>query len=43
MFTVENVGIIGAGMMGTEIALCFARKGSQMLIKDADIDLAKKH
>jgi 3-hydroxybutyryl-CoA dehydrogenase len=41
MIAIENVGVIGAGMMGTEIALCFAKKGKQVLLKDADLDLAK--
>jgi len=36
------VGVLGAGMMGAEIALCFALAGYEVLLKDASLDLAQK-
>lgn len=38
----SKVGIIGAGMMGAEIALCFAMSGHEVTIKDATLELAQK-
>lgn len=35
------VGVIGAGMMGAEIALCFAMHGSTVLLKDVSLALAE--
>lgn len=40
METVKDVGVVGAGMMGAEIALCFALSGSKVLLKDASLELA---
>ena len=37
METVKDVGVVGAGMMGAEIALCFALSGSKVLLKDASL------
>lgn len=37
----SNVGVVGAGMMGAEIALCFALHGSTVLLKDVSLDLAE--
>ena len=38
----NKVGVIGAGMMGAEIALCFAMSGCNVTLKDATIELAQK-
>lgn len=38
---VSKVGIIGAGMMGAEIALCFAMSGHEVAMKDATLELAQ--
>ena len=37
-----KVGVVGAGMMGAQIALCFARSGSESFMKDSTRDLAEK-
>jgi len=39
---VNRVGIVGAGMMGAEIALCFAMAGNEVTMKDATLELAQK-
>jgi len=31
---IEKIGVIGAGMMGAEIALCFARAGYDTILND---------
>ncbi|MGD0661855.1 MAG: 3-hydroxyacyl-CoA dehydrogenase family protein [Syntrophorhabdales bacterium] len=41
MEEVNSVGVVGAGMMGAEIALCFAIHGSTVSLKDVSLDLAK--
>ena len=41
MDTVDKVAVIGAGMMGAEIALSFALNGADVLLKDISLDLAK--
>ena len=41
MDQIEKVGVVGAGMMGAEIALCFAMAGMDVKIKDMDLDLAQ--
>lgn len=38
----EKVGILGAGMMGAEIGLCFAVAGCSVVLKDTDLQLAEK-
>jgi len=38
----EKIGVLGAGMMGAEIALSFAMAGTTVIIKDASLDLAEK-
>jgi len=38
----KNAGIIGAGMMGAEIALAFAQNGFTVIICDAKLELAEK-
>ena len=38
---VKIVGILGAGMMGAEIALSFALQGAEALMKDVSLDLAE--
>jgi 3-hydroxybutyryl-CoA dehydrogenase len=40
--TFKKVGVVGAGMMGAEIALCFARKGMQAILSDVDQARADK-
>lgn len=42
MENMEKVGVVGAGMMGAEIALCFASSGCKAAIKETTIDLAQK-
>lgn len=38
----RRVGIVGAGMMGAEIALCFAASGSEVSMKDETLELEQK-
>jgi 3-hydroxybutyryl-CoA dehydrogenase len=40
MESVKIVGILGAGMMGAEIALSFALHGTDALLKDVNLELA---
>ena len=42
MNTPEKVGVIGAGIMGAEIGLCFAVAGCSVVLKDTDLQLAGK-
>ena len=42
MNDLEKVGVVGAGLMGSEIALCFAMSGSRVALKDASLELAKR-
>jgi 3-hydroxybutyryl-CoA dehydrogenase len=37
-----KVGVLGAGIMGAEIALCFAASGHQVIMKDATLELAER-
>lgn len=39
---IEKVGVIGAGMMGAEIALCFAMNGYQTILGDINQELADR-
>lgn len=41
MSEIEKAGVLGAGMMGAEIALCFAMAGIEVVMKDITMDLAK--
>jgi len=41
MTEVKKAGVVGAGMMGSEIALCFAMAGIQVFLKDLTVDHAK--
>ena len=41
MAEVKKAGVVGAGMMGAEIALCFAMAGIDVAIKDIHMDFAK--
>lgn len=36
----KKIGVIGAGMMGAEISLCFANGGYDVVMSDATMDLA---
>ena len=38
---IDKVGVIGAGMMGAEIALCFAMSGFEVIMKETSLDLAQ--
>ncbi len=38
----KKVGVLGAGMMGSEIALCFAVAGCDVAMKEAELPLAEK-
>lgn len=40
--TIEKIGIVGAGMMGAEIALCFARAGYETVMNDMSKEIADK-
>jgi len=42
MTELKKVGIVGAGMMGAEIALCFAKVGYQVIMKEVSLDLAER-
>ncbi len=42
MENMEKVGVVGAGMMGAEIALCFASSGFKVVIKETTLELAQK-
>jgi 3-hydroxybutyryl-CoA dehydrogenase len=42
MSNLDKVGIVGAGMMGAEIALCFAASGINVVIDEVSLDLANK-
>lgn len=39
---VKKVGVVGAGMMGAEIALCFARAGYETVLGDISLEFAQK-
>lgn len=41
MAKITKAGVLGAGMMGAEIGLCFATAGIEVVIKDQNIDLVK--
>jgi len=38
----SKIGVVGAGMMGAEIALCFATSGHPVVMKEEKLDLAQK-
>lgn len=40
--TIKKIGIVGAGMMGAEIALCFARAGYETVMNDMSKEIADK-
>jgi 3-hydroxyacyl-CoA dehydrogenase/enoyl-CoA hydratase/3-hydroxybutyryl-CoA epimerase len=42
MGSIKKTGILGAGMMGAEIALSFAMAGCEVAIKDQTVELAQK-
>lgn len=42
MENIEKVGVVGAGMMGAEIALCFASSGFKVVIKETTLEMAQK-
>ncbi|MCL5671180.1 MAG: 3-hydroxyacyl-CoA dehydrogenase NAD-binding domain-containing protein, partial [Acidobacteria bacterium] len=42
MTKIRKVGILGAGMMGAEIGLCFAMAGCKVALKDMSIEVAEK-
>ena len=42
MSSIKKVGILGAGMMGAEIGLCFATAGCAVILKDVDQAAAEK-
>ncbi len=41
MSEIKKVGVLGAGMMGSDIALCCALAGYDVLMKEINMDLAK--
>lgn len=42
MLNIKKVGIVGAGMMGAEIALCCARSGMDVIMKEVNQELAEQ-
>ena len=42
MVAIKKVGVVGAGMMGAEIALCCAKAGMDVLMKEISQELADK-
>ncbi|OLR55971.1 3-hydroxyacyl-CoA dehydrogenase [Hornefia porci] len=38
---IKKVGVVGAGMMGAEIALCFAREGYPTMLNDISLEIAE--
>lgn len=38
---IKKAGVVGAGMMGAEIALCFARAGYETVLNDIKLELAE--
>lgn len=42
MEDIKKVGVVGAGMMGAEIALCFASSGFEVVMKETTLELAQK-
>jgi len=42
MGNTKKVGVVGAGMMGAEIALCFAASGISVVIHEISLDLAQR-
>lgn len=42
MDNLKKVGLLGAGMMGAEIALCFAAAGCEVIMKEPELALAEK-
>ena len=42
MSELKKIGVIGAGMMGAEIALCFALAGCSVALIDQDLEAAQK-
>jgi 3-hydroxybutyryl-CoA dehydrogenase len=38
----KKVGVLGAGMMGAEIALCFSVAGCSVVMKDVELQMAEK-
>jgi 3-hydroxybutyryl-CoA dehydrogenase len=38
----HKIGVLGAGMMGAEIALCFAHSGFETIMKEISIEMAEK-
>jgi 3-hydroxybutyryl-CoA dehydrogenase len=42
MSEVKRIGIVGAGMMGAEIALCCAKSGMDVIMKEVSQELADK-
>jgi 3-hydroxybutyryl-CoA dehydrogenase len=42
MAEIKKIAVMGAGIMGAEIALCFALKGYPVLMKEANLELAQR-
>ena len=38
----KKIGVVGAGMMGAEIALCFAQAGFETVLSDVSMELAER-
>ena len=38
---IKKIGVVGAGMMGAEIALCFAREGIDTILSDMSVEIAQ--
>jgi 3-hydroxybutyryl-CoA dehydrogenase len=42
MQEIKSAGVLGAGMMGAEIALCFAISGYEVIMKETSLELAER-
>ena len=38
---IQKIGVVGAGMMGAEIALCFEMAGYETILSDIKIEFAE--
>ena len=38
---IQKVGVVGAGMMGAEIALCFTKAGYPTILNDIKMEFAE--
>jgi len=41
-FSLRKIGVVGVGMVGSEIALCVAVANIDVILKDINLELTKK-